>query len=123
MHRAIDNLKLKDSINHLLIDGSYFIEYEMNGISIPYTTITKGDSLYVPISCASILAKEAHDEYINELCDKYQELEEYGLRKNVGYGTKEHMDAINRLGITEFHRKSFAPCKNKKMNNLLSINN
>jgi ribonuclease HII len=123
MHRAINSLSYSSSIDHLLIDGPYFNEYYAEGIKIPHSCICQGDSLYTPISCASILAKEAHDEYINNLCDQYPELEEYGLRKNVGYGTKQHREAIDSLGVTEFHRKTFAPCKNKKMNYITSSDN
>lgn len=122
MHRAIGSLNLSTPIDHLLIDGPYFNEYYVAGVSVPYSCICQGDALYTPISCASILAKEAHDKYINDLCDQYPDLEEYGLRKNVGYGTKQHREAINTLGITQFHRKSFAPCQNKKMNNISYVN-
>lgn len=122
MHRAIKNLTPPSPIDHLLIDGPHFREYYVAGIPIPHSCICQGDALYTPISCASILAKEAHDQYINTLCDQYPGLEEYNLRKNVGYGTKQHREAINTLGITQFHRKSFAPCQNKKMNRISPIN-
>lgn len=130
MHRAIKGLTSSQDprstflpIDHLLIDGPNFREYYVAGTPIPHTCICQGDALYTPISCASILAKEAHDRYINQLCDQYPGLEEYGLRKNVGYGTKQHREAINTLGITQFHRKTFAPCQNKKMNRISPINN
>ena len=77
----------------------------------------------MPISCASILAKEEHDKYINELCDQYPDLEKYGLRSNVGYGSAQHKRAIDELGITQFHRKSYKPCQNKKMNHVSEISN
>lgn len=121
MHRAIGALQISSPIDHLLIDGPHFREYYVAGVPIPHSCICQGDSLYQPISCASILAKEEHDKYINELCDQYPDLEEYGLRKNVGYGTRQHREAIDSLGVTQFHRKSFAPCKNKKMNQIYSI--
>lgn len=128
MHRAIRSLAPSSTtddhfhIDHLLIDGPHFREYYVAGVPVPHSCICQGDSLYTSISCASILAKEAHDQYINTLCDQYPGLEEYGLRKNVGYGTKQHRDAINRLGITQFHRKTFTPCKNKKMNSIFPLN-
>lgn len=122
MHRAIKGLDQK-ILDHLLIDGPNFKEYYQSGIVIPYTCINKGDLLYMPISCASILAKEEHDKYINELCDQYPDLEQYGLRTNVGYGSAQHRRAIDELGITQFHRKSYKPCQNKKMNRVSPINN
>ena len=63
------------------------------------------------IAAASILAKTAKDSYIEELVEKYPELNKYSLAHNSGYGTVAHIEAIKKYGITEFHRKTFGICK------------
>ena len=73
----------------------------------------KGDNTYKSIAAASILAKTYRDNYILQLVEKYPDLKKYGIDKNKGYGTKQHMEAIETYGITEWHRKTFAPCKDK----------
>ena len=111
MHRSIDKLTIFP--NYLLVDGDRFNPYIDNiGEIIPYSTIEDGDNKYISIASASILAKTYHDDYISEMCTKYPILsEEYGLDKNMGYGTKIHMDAVMEWGATQFHRKTFNPCK------------
>jgi len=80
----------------------------------------KGDNTYSVIAAASILAKNAHDEYIFELCEKYPDLKrKYDLHNNVGYGTKKHMEGIREHGITQWHRKSFGVCKNSIVNEII----
>lgn len=103
----------------LLIDGNYFnpITYfnkTTNKIeSLPYTTVESGDNTYASIAAASILAKVARDQYIDELCSENPELAQYyGIDSNKGYGAKKHIDGIKEHGITIWHRRSFAPCKN-----------
>jgi ribonuclease HII len=77
-----------------------------------YMCVEKGDATYSSIAAASILAKVARDDYIAELCQQHPELAtKYGIDTNMGYGSKKHMDGIKEHGITEFHRKSFKPCK------------
>lgn len=66
--------------------------------------IVKGDSKSASIAAASVIAKVERDNYMEELSQKYPE---YEWSKNKGYGTKAHIDAINKFGITEHHRKSF----------------
>jgi ribonuclease HII len=79
---------------------------------IPSVTVEGGDNLYLSIAAASILAKVARDEYIGDLCVEHPYLvERYGLDTNMGYGTRAHMAGIREYGITEWHRKSYAPCK------------
>ena len=68
-------------------------------------------SILLCIAAASILAKTYRDEWINKLVDENPELEKYDLRNNKGYGTKKHLDAIKKYGITRWHRKSFGICK------------
>jgi len=114
MHESILGLHKKPE--HLLIDGNYFkpivqvIDEKL--VHMPYTCVEKGDNTYTSIAAASILAKVARDEYILDLCEKHPELKQYGIDKNKGYGAKIHMEAIKKYGITEWHRKSYKPCKN-----------
>ena len=111
MHKGIRNLLVRPS--HLLVDGHYFQAYvDEDGMNIPHTCVEGGDNEYISIAAASILAKVEHDKYIEEMCDKYENLDEfYGLRSNKGYGTKKHMEGIKKYGISEWHRKSFRPCQ------------
>lgn len=98
MHIAIENLKVLPQM--LLIDGNKFYSYK----NIPHTCFVNGDSLYTSIAAASILAKTYRDEYMIHLS---QEFPDYDWYSNKGYGTKKHREAINRLGLTPYHRKSF----------------
>jgi ribonuclease HII len=102
----------------LLIDGNDFPAYTIfDPLSetlqeIESRTIEGGDNLYTCIAAASILAKVARDDYIDELCKQYPLLStNYGIGKNKGYGTAEHMRGIREYGITKWHRKSYGPCK------------
>ena len=98
MHRAIEKLTLTPE--HLLIDGNRFIPYP----GIPHTTIVKGDSKYLSIAAASVLAKTHRDEYMTQLSAVYPA---YHWATNKGYPTQAHRTAIRRYGITPYHRKSF----------------
>jgi ribonuclease HII len=102
----------------LLVDGNDFSAFTTyhepseSLVEIPHHTIEGGDNLYTCIAAASILAKVARDDYIDDLCKTRPELvERYGIDKNKGYGTKRHMDGIVEYGITDLHRKSYKPCK------------
>ena len=111
MHGALH--KLHVTPQHILVDGNYFNTYFRDGKLVPYTCIVGGDDKYTPIAAASILAKVARDKYIEDLCDKYENLEAfYNLRKNKGYGTEAHCQGIVKHGITQWHRRSFGICKN-----------
>lgn len=101
----------------LLIDGNDFPVYtvydeETDTITqVRHETVEGGDNLYTCIAAASILAKVARDDYIEELCRENPELTtKYGIDKNKGYGTKKHLDGIREHGVTELHRKSYRPC-------------
>lgn len=98
MHRAIDKLTHKPEL--LLIDGNRFTPYA----AIRHECVIKGDSLYLSIAAASILAKTYRDDYMQKLA---QQFPGYGWETNVGYPTRQHRDGIRELGITPFHRKSF----------------
>jgi ribonuclease HII len=97
-----------------IIDGNYFKPYlfydDATGTieEFPAITVEKGDATYMGIAAASILAKVARDEYILELCEKHPCLKEhYQLHTNMGYGTKVHLEGIQKYGATNLHRKSF----------------
>ncbi len=100
MGECFQQLSLKPE--HLLIDGNYF--RDILKLSIPYTTVIKGDTLYQSIAAASILAKVYRDELIQSLSKQY---EGYDLFSNKGYLTKKHIDGLRKLGLTDLHRKSF----------------
>lgn len=98
MHKAIDTLTIKPQ--HLIIDGNRFIPYQ----NIKHTCIIKGDAKYQSIAAASILAKTHRDE----LMMKYHtEFPHYGWDENKGYPTIKHRSAIEKHGITPYHRKTF----------------
>jgi len=103
---------------HIVMDGNDFIPYtDFNKeteriISIPYNTIESGDNKIMAIAAASILAKDSRDKYIEELCMNYPALvERYSLNKNMGYGTKLHLQGIEEYGISQWHRKTYGRCK------------
>jgi ribonuclease HII len=102
---------------HLLVDGNNFkpfrvVNSDLSLEQIPHTCIEGGDNLYTTIAAASILAKVERDTYIEELCAKEPLLNDrYGLLSNKGYGTKTHMEGIEKYGISPHHRKSFGVCK------------
>ncbi|GAB4337136.1 MAG: ribonuclease HII [Flammeovirgaceae bacterium] len=98
MHRAIE--KLKTIPEHLLIDGNRFIPF--SGIS--HVCIVKGDALFAPIAAASVLAKTYRDDLMSKLSKQFPM---YGWDKNVGYPTQYHIKAIEKFGLSPYHRKSF----------------
>ena len=99
MIEAVNNLSVKPE--HLLIDA-----VKLN-VDIPQTSIIKGDTKSESIAAASIIAKVTRDRMMIEL-DK--EHPEYDFKHNKGYGTKKHIEAIEKYGILKEHRKTFAPC-------------
>jgi len=99
MHRAVAQLSLKPE--HLLIDGNRFKAYP----EIPHTCIIKGDGKYLPIAAASILAKTYRDDFMNSI---HLEFPEYDWLKNKGYPTLFHRTKVREIGITPYHRLSFA---------------
>lgn len=98
MHLAFDKLKKKPQL--LLIDGNRFISYK----KIPHRCIIKGDSLFTSIAAASILAKTYRDEYMLKLHDEFPG---YAWNRNKGYGTATHRIAIEKMGQSPYHRKTF----------------
>ena len=102
----------------LLVDGNDFAPYTVFDEAteelraFPHVTIEGGDNKYSAIAAASILAKVARDQYIADLCADYPDLVTYyGLNKNMGYGTKQHLNGIATHGITQWHRKTFGLCR------------
>jgi len=98
MHHAIS--KLSQIPSHIIVDGNKFKPYK----KISHTCIVKGDSKYLSIAAASVLAKTARDAYMLKLHEEYPM---YNWKKNKGYPTKEHREAIKKYGITKYHRTSF----------------
>lgn len=93
-------LKLNPTPLYIIVDGNRFKPIN----NIPYTTIVKGDSKFMSIAAASVLAKTYRDEYMNKI---HKEFPMYNWKKNKGYPTIEHREAIRKYGATKYHRMSF----------------
>ncbi len=119
MHLALKDLNVDPE--YIIVDGNKFKPYyNSSNQFIPHKCMINGDATYNSIAAASILAKVYHDKHIEKLCDEYPELDEYyNLRHNMGYGTKAHLEGIDRYGITQFHRKTYKTSLNK---NLVYVN-
>lgn len=102
MQIALDNLNIVPEF--ILVDGNYWNEYSVNDEIIPHQCIIKGDDSYQSIAAASILAKEYRDQLMIGLHEQYPV---YNWKKNKGYGTQEHRNAIKTHGPSPYHRKSF----------------
>ncbi len=103
MKRSIKKLKIRPTT--ILVDGNrspYLIGYRLK-------CIVKGDKKIPEISAASIIAKVARDRLITKMSKKFAK---YAWDKNAGYGTKLHLIAIKKFGITKYHRKTFSPIHN-----------
>jgi ribonuclease HII len=98
MHNSIEILKIKPDF--IIVDGNKFKNYQ----NIPHQTIVKGDSKYLSIAAASVLAKTYRDAYMEKI---HTEFPNYNWLKNKGYPTKEHRLAIRDFGVTIHHRKTF----------------
>ena len=98
MQRAVRRLDVKPEF--LLIDGNRFKPFD----NYQYQCVIKGDATYASIAAASVLAKTYRDEHMKRLA---QEFPQYGWERNMGYPTKEHVQAIIEHGYTPHHRKSF----------------
>ena len=102
MKRVVDKFNLKNA--NLIIDGNFSLNYK----SYKEQSIIKGDNKSLSIAAASIIAKVHRDRLMKKLSIKFQN---FGWEKNVGYGTKMHIENIHRLGPTIHHRKTFEPIK------------
>ena len=98
MHKSIDKLTLIPE--HIIVDGNKFNPYK----NIPHRTIVKGDSKYMSIAAASVLAKTYRDDFMLKIDREYPA---YFWKNNKGYPTKQHRNAIRNIGVSKYHRKSF----------------
>lgn len=98
MHTAIG--KLSVTPEHIIVDGNKFNSFK----NIPHKTIIKGDAKFMSIAAASVLAKTYRDEFMQKID---LEFPDYYWKKNKGYPTKQHREAIRKFGITPYHRKTF----------------
>ena len=98
MHRAVDKLTVTPEF--IIVDGNKFKKYG----NIPHQTIVKGDSKYLSIAAASVLAKTHRDELMMKL---HGEFPQYGWNKNKAYPTIKHRQAIKQYGVSPYHRLSY----------------
>lgn len=99
MYQAINNSKIKPE--HVLIDAM-----KLENLDMPSTSIIKGDAKSISIAAASVIAKVTRDRMMLELDSEYPM---YGFKKHKGYPTKQHVEAIEKYGILDSHRKTFKP--------------
>ena len=109
MKRAIEKHKIKPNL--ILIDGNKSPKIK----NCLVKTVIKGDQKIKEISAASIIAKVSRDKLMNKMSKKFKK---YKWDLNAGYGTKDHIKAIKKYGITKFHRKTFKP-----VHKMLSLKN
>lgn len=100
MQRAVRKLSVKPEM--LLIDGNRFKPFD----GYKYKTIVHGDACFASIAAASVLAKTYRDEFMRKIAEKFPE---YGWERNMGYPTKEHIEAIKKHGLSPWHRRCFRP--------------
>tara|TARA_B100001248_G_scaffold58221_1_gene39314 strand:- start:220 stop:813 length:594 start_codon:yes stop_codon:yes gene_type:complete len=98
MHLSINKLKVKP--NYILVDGNKFKRFK----KIPHKCVVKGDSKFLNIAAASILAKTFRDKLMKNYHMKYPE---YGWKDNKGYPTLRHKESLKKYGIVDIHRKTF----------------
>lgn len=101
MRRALENTGIK--AEYALVDGNRDPK-----LYCPATLVVKGDGRSLSIAAASIMAKVTRDRIMADLAKEYPE---YGWDRNAGYGTKEHIEALAKFGVTPYHRKSYAPIR------------
>lgn len=102
MQRALDRLSVRP--DKIMVDGNRFRPYG----DVPYETVVKGDGRIMTIAAASILAKTHRDELMERLDGEFPQ---YRWKKNKGYPTRDHREAIVRFGVSPHHRKTFGPCQ------------
>lgn len=105
-------LAMTKAIESLNVEPDYILSdaMKLSIKNIPNLPLIKGDLKSFSIGCASIIAKVERDEYMKTLDEKYPM---YNFKKNKGYPTKEHLQAISTYGIIDEHRKSYGPVKKK----------
>ncbi|AFY59786.1 ribonuclease HII [Synechococcus sp. PCC 6312] len=102
MQRALEQVTPWD---YALVDGTLSAKTNLGGA---WQAIVRGDTQCYSIACAAILAKVSRDQWLSHLGHRYPE---YGWERNKGYGTREHQQALQRLGVTPWHRQSFGPIR------------
>ncbi len=103
MQEALQNLSVP--CDFVLVDG-----LPVNSLPVPSRAIVKGDSISASIMAASVVAKVTRDRIMLELDREYPQ---YGFRQHKGYATRTHLEAIDIWGVCEYHRKSFAPVRER----------
>ena len=101
MRRALARIGPYD---HALIDGRPIKNFDLG----PHTAIVDGDALSYAVACASIVAKVTRDALMRRLAVRYPQ---YGWDHNAGYGTIEHLGALQKFGLTPYHRRGYAPVR------------
>lgn len=104
MMMAIREVRKKVGLEHVLVDAM-----PLPDLDIPYTSIIKGDSKSISVAAASVIAKVTRDREMYELDKKYPN---YGFCNHKGYPTKKHIEAINKFGLIDGYRKTYAPIEN-----------
>jgi ribonuclease HII len=108
MHKALESLTVP--VQRVLVDGDCWKRWEGHD-DVEVHTVIEGDSKYLAIAGAAILAKVERDNWVQSVCDEHPEWDErYSLRGNKGYGAAKHMAGLKEFGPTPLHRMSFAPC-------------
>lgn len=101
---------MKEAIVNLSLAPDYLLLDAMNlDLDLPQDSIIKGDAKSISIAAASIIAKQIRDKMME---DYALEFPDYGFERNAGYGTAQHLSALETVGISPIHRKTFAPVKN-----------
>ncbi len=98
MHRCLDKLKVQPEF--IVVDGNRFYPYK----TLTFKTIVKGDAQYMNIAAASVLAKTYRDDFMIALHEEYPM---YGWNENKGYPTPFHVKAIDKYGLSPYHRRTF----------------
>jgi ribonuclease HII len=111
MHRALDALTVP--VDRILVDGDAWKPWRNESGQIAEShIIVDGDASYLSIAAAGILAKVSRDRWIEEVCAEHPEWDaKYNLLKNKGYGTAAHLKGLSEHGVTEQHRRSYAPVR------------
>ncbi len=109
MHRAIDLVRAKrPDCEHIMIDGNRYKGPEC--VLLNVRCVVKADATWAHVAAASILAKEYHDQHIEQLVKENPDLDtKYDLLSNKGYSTQTHMKGLREHGPSEHHRKTFGP--------------
>lgn len=114
-HKSLDMLKKFGK--KIIVDGNYFPKYlkKRRGTrELKIKTECKADRKYISVSCASILAKHAHTQYIKKLVKKYPKLDTYyGIGSNKGYCTEKHRQGVEKYGVSKYHRMNYKHCIDK----------